>query len=99
MSSLLKFIGMHDFDYDSALCTKLTVEQADAIFFVEAGKNAREAKALCAQCPVRRDCLDRSLMFPQMDGVWAGKTTRERSELKQKFGVPRAAPRKARLDA
>lgn len=40
------------------------------------------AKALCAKCPVRQNCLDEVLTYdPTPFGVWAGTTTRERGRL------------------
>jgi WhiB family transcriptional regulator, redox-sensing transcriptional regulator len=36
------------------------------------------AKAVCAVCPVRRDCLAFALRTRQMHGVWGGTTAAER---------------------
>lgn len=40
----------------------------------EADRLEREsaAKAICAACPARRDCLDYALAVPPADGVWGG---------------------------
>ena len=37
-----------------------------------------EAKAICAQCPVREPCLEYALSTREKDGVWGGLTARER---------------------
>ncbi len=42
-----------------------------------AGETAR-AKAVCAACPVRRQCLQYALGTGQMHGVWGGLTESER---------------------
>jgi len=42
-----------------------------------AGETAR-AKAVCADCPVRRQCLQYALATGQMHGVWGGLTESER---------------------
>jgi WhiB family transcriptional regulator, redox-sensing transcriptional regulator len=36
------------------------------------------AKAICAACPVRRDCLAFALRIGQADGIWGGLTEEER---------------------
>jgi WhiB family transcriptional regulator, redox-sensing transcriptional regulator len=37
-----------------------------------------EAKAVCAGCPVRRECLAFALGTEQVHGIWGGTTARER---------------------
>ena len=37
-----------------------------------------QAKEVCAQCPVRRQCLQFALATHQMHGVWGGTTEEER---------------------
>jgi WhiB family transcriptional regulator, redox-sensing transcriptional regulator len=39
---------------------------------------AAEAKAICAGCPVRRQCLSFALRTRQVHGIWGGLTERER---------------------
>lgn len=41
----------------------------------------RRAKAVCAQCPVRRACLDYALAMREPYGVWGGLTEHERRTL------------------
>jgi len=49
------------------------------IWFPLKGKTAREAKAICADCPAQEACLDYALESPQQKyGVWGGMTERER---------------------
>jgi WhiB family transcriptional regulator, redox-sensing transcriptional regulator len=39
---------------------------------------AAEAKAICARCRVRRECLAFALRTRQVHGIWGGLTERER---------------------
>jgi WhiB family redox-sensing transcriptional regulator len=46
-------------------------------------KNAREAvaKAICARCPVRPECLEFALTIREGHGVWGGLNEMERRAL------------------
>lgn len=57
-------------------------------FFVEDGclpshrmAREREAKALCAACPVLRECLRHALTVREPFGVWGGLSSAERDRL------------------
>ncbi len=52
-------------------------------FFPARGESAREAKAICAACPVQRECLDYALQSEAAYGVWGGLTERERHRMKR----------------
>lgn len=39
---------------------------------------ARLAQAVCAECPVREDCLTFAQKNNIRDGIWGGKTPKER---------------------
>lgn len=41
----------------------------------------RRAKAICALCPVRADCLDYALTIREPHGIWGGLSEHERLEL------------------
>lgn len=41
----------------------------------------RRAKRICAQCDVRRDCLDYSLDIREPHGIWGGLNESERRTL------------------
>ena len=41
----------------------------------------REAKAICAACAVRRDCLDYALRIREPHGIWGGLNEFERRSL------------------
>ena len=46
-------------------------------------RDAREqrAKAICHECPVRRECLDYALGVGEMHGIWGGLNEAERRGL------------------
>jgi WhiB family redox-sensing transcriptional regulator len=46
-------------------------------------KEAREAsaKSICAQCSVRRDCLDYAIRIREPHGIWGGLNELERRAL------------------
>ena len=84
----LTWIRTHDWDADEwrdrAACrdtnpelffpigtTGLAIDQIDA------------ARAVCAQCPVRVECLDFALATNQEAGVWGGTTEDERRKLRK----------------
>ncbi|MFC5724667.1 WhiB family transcriptional regulator [Streptomyces gamaensis] len=41
-------------------------------------KDIATAKAICADCPVRRQCLDHARSLPETFGIWGGMTAYER---------------------
>ncbi len=51
------------------------------IFFDPTPRAERKAKAICAQCPVRLDCLACAVSFRAEFGVWGGLNGKERSSL------------------
>jgi WhiB family redox-sensing transcriptional regulator len=57
------------------------------LFFSERGDNAKiaAAKKLCAQCPVREECLEFGLM--EKHGVWGGLSERQRREVRRERAV------------
>jgi hypothetical protein len=66
--------------------------QADAeAWFPEKGIPTRPAKAICAACPVRVDCLEDALERHEPWGIWGGTSERER----QRIRAERAAAREA----
>ena len=53
-----------------------------SIFYpVSEEDEALEAKAVCAECPVREPCLEYALGAREKHGVWGGLTERERRRL------------------
>jgi len=62
----------------AGLCAQTDPE----VFFPEKGGSVREAKAVCAGCPVRAQCLEHALAHDERFGVWGGLSERERRRLK-----------------
>jgi len=52
-----------------------------ALFFPETGESPVEARAICARCPVRDNCLEYALARNERHGVWGGTTPHERYRL------------------
>lgn len=61
---------------DQAACR----DYPTSMFFPARGDNAglAAAKAVCARCPVRDDCLEFSIVMGDRVGVWGGVTERTR---------------------
>ena len=53
-------------------------------FFPEryGGRRAREIRGLCDTCPVREECLDFSLGYDYIPGIWGGMNFPQRRRLK-----------------
>lgn len=60
-----------------------------AIFFPTRGEPLDEARAVCAQCPVRAECLDYALTTFQKHGVWGGLSERERRARRMALHIQR----------
>lgn len=46
-------------------------------------ERVKQAKRLCAMCPVTDECLDFAMRHKEKFGVWGGKTERERMRLRK----------------
>jgi WhiB family transcriptional regulator, redox-sensing transcriptional regulator len=64
----------------SALCAETDPEA----FFPELGGSPRAAKAVCAQCSVRAECLEFAIANDERFGVWGGTTEKERRQLRRR---------------
>jgi WhiB family redox-sensing transcriptional regulator len=63
-----------------ALCAQTDPD----MFLPEQGGSTRDAKRVCAACPVRRKCLEYALaqeFNPQ--GIWGGTSVRERKAMRR----------------
>ena len=52
-------------------------------FFPEKGGSTREAKRICASCPVQAECLEHALVNDERFGIWGGLSERERRRLRR----------------
>jgi hypothetical protein len=62
---------------DHALCANADPE----LFFPKKGGATLPAKAVCAHCGVRQECLNTALRNGEQFGVWGGFSRRQRSHL------------------
>jgi hypothetical protein len=69
----------------------------DHLFFGTTIAETGRAKAICANCPVRADCLRIALADPSLEGVWGGTTDGERAVTRS--AKPRPAPKPRRKAA
>lgn len=44
--------------------------------------NAKEARAICASCPVRDHCLDEAVADHELVGIWGNTSTSERQQMR-----------------
>ena len=74
--------------------TKLAVpchENPD-LWFAEDPRDLEQAKALCTDCPIRRECLNAALERQEPWGVWGGEILDRGTVIARKR--PRGRPRK-----
>lgn len=70
-------------------------------FFPEKGGSTKEAKAMCADCEVKAECLNWALANNERFGIWGGLSERERRRLSKGLAamesetLPTVEPRKA----
>ena len=53
------------------------------LFFPERGASTRKAKAICAECEVREECLNYAIDVGEKFGIWGGMSERERRKLRR----------------
>jgi len=53
------------------------------LFFPDRGESLEAAKALCAGCAVRDECLEHALRNGERFGVWGGTSERERRRIRR----------------
>jgi WhiB family transcriptional regulator, redox-sensing transcriptional regulator len=64
-------------------CTELPSRKIDALFFPERGHSSKAAKALCAECCVKAECLEYALERKEAFGVWGGTSERDRRKIRK----------------
>lgn len=58
-----------------------------AMWFPEQGEPTSPIKAICAGCPVRRECLDYAVTTNQIHGTWGGLSERQRQRMRRGRGA------------
>jgi WhiB family transcriptional regulator, redox-sensing transcriptional regulator len=72
---------------EQALCRKADPE----VFFPPKGDAGKQAKDICAQCPVRAECLDYAIKADEKHGIWGGLNRAERQRAPQARETRRSA--------
>lgn len=93
MTALADLFAIPDDDWVAdALCAQVDAD----LWFPPAGMSARDAKRVCAVCPVRTECLNYAMEHHDA-GVWGGFSERDRDKLRrgQNPAKPRKSPRQA----
>ena len=75
--TLADFLGRPEW-HGRALCRGET-----RTWFSVAPDNLERARAVCGGCPVRDECYQYAMADPDLEGVWAGFTAKERREIRR----------------
>lgn len=59
----------------------------DIDWYPSRGAATAPAKAVCADCPVRIDCLHYALNNNEHFGIWGGTSERERRRIRRRHGA------------
>ena len=70
-------------DFDRAPWTKDAACRgcSQVSFYPQRGEPAEPARAICASCPVREECLDFALRNRILGGIWGGLSDKERRKI------------------
>lgn len=93
------FIKIPEFlQKDEPLCAQTDPEMffpqpvagADDVYQFNIRRNVylseRQAKAVCKECPLIKDCLDYALRNDE-HGIWGGTTEHERAKIRRSLGI------------
>jgi WhiB family redox-sensing transcriptional regulator len=87
-SPLEPFAGLIAAGDESWRLDGLCAETDPEAFFPEKGGSTRDAKRVCAGCPVRSECLEYALGNDERFGIWGGLSERERRRVRlQRRGI------------
>jgi len=70
-----------------ARCRQLSPSE----FFPSDGVGVDKARQVCAQCPVRSECLEYALTYRIDHGVWGGASERERRRILRRRRIQTSA--------
>jgi WhiB family transcriptional regulator, redox-sensing transcriptional regulator len=73
-------VAGHDDDWrERAACRGLDPD----LFYPERGADPKPAQRICADCPVREECLDYAMERREI-GIWGGTSEQERRRMKRR---------------
>lgn len=72
-------------------CNKLSVEEADKLFFPGKGGKINKAEEFCKDCPVLSTCFAEAIR-DDLYGFYAGTTRQQRRDMAKMMGVLLAPP-------
>jgi WhiB family transcriptional regulator, redox-sensing transcriptional regulator len=76
---LLALMDMRPWWWAHAACRRQPLE----VFFPPDARSSRAAKAICATCPVKTDCLEYAMAAdPPLKGIFGGTTEQERRSMR-----------------
>ena len=76
---LLALMEMRPDWWNQAACRRQPIE----VFFPPDARSSRAAKAICATCAVRMECLDYAIAAdPPLKGIFGGTTEQERRSMR-----------------
>lgn len=82
-TDLTAVLGADDEDGHDWMLEARCLDADPEAFFPEKGGSTREAKRICAACPVRDECLEFALANDERFGIWGGLSERERRRAKR----------------
>lgn len=74
--------------WSDAACRQLPADW----FHPDRGESTGEARAVCAACPVRPDCLEWAITNGEHFGVWGGTSERERRRIRRRLAAGDPVP-------
>lgn len=78
-----------DWQKDAA-CRGMMNDPDNPTFFIARGDQAqmlKKVRKICEECPVTSDCLEFAIRLDIEQGVWGGKSTRERKIIRKERGL------------
>lgn len=61
----------------------LNQRKLSAIFHPGQGESVADAKKICSNCPVRKECFEYALLHSERHGVWGGAADRTRRRIRR----------------
>jgi hypothetical protein len=69
------------------LAETLGGRERDRLFYPTRGEPTKRAEAMCADCPVRQECLDFALRNGMHFGIWGGMSESERQRMRREMRI------------